>query len=75
MQQTITTLRSEVRLLRKTYSGLAPLIRDGFGTLANETGDGALDLAPELFPTHLGPKVRDLNDQCRSRRSLGACKT
>jgi len=45
IQQTITTLRSEVRLLRKTYSGLAPPIRDGFGTL-NETGDGALDLAP-----------------------------
>lgn len=45
MQQTIATLRSEVRLLRKTYSGLAPPIRDGFDTL-NQTGDGALDLAP-----------------------------
>ncbi len=45
MQQTIATLRSEVRLLRKTCSGLAPPIRDGFDTL-NETGDGALDLAP-----------------------------
>jgi len=46
IQQTITTLRSEVCLPRRTYSGLAPRIRDGFGTLANETGDGALDLAP-----------------------------
>ncbi|KAK4694766.1 hypothetical protein P7C71_g2866, partial [Lecanoromycetidae sp. Uapishka_2] len=59
MQQTITSLRSEVRMLRRAYNGFSPPTQDSFVTSADEMFDGELDDA-QSSPIRLAAEVRSL---------------
>lgn len=59
MQQTITTLRSEVRSLRRTYSGRSPPTRERPRATAKERYDEILDITTSS-PSRLEDELRKL---------------